>query len=184
MVVGDDAQSIYSFRGADFANIMRFENQFPGVRRVLLEQNYRSTRPILDLSNDIIAHAEEHFDKALFTESEGGVLPELAVCANEAAEARFVADQVEQLVAGGLPASEIAVLFRSAFHSFKLEIELAGRSLTFEKRGGLKLTESAHTKDVLAFFRVTVNPRDELSWSRLLLQLDRVGPSLDRKSVV
>lgn len=183
MVVGDDAQSIYSFRGADFANIMRFENQFPGVRRVLLEQNYRSTRPILELSNDIIAHAEEHFDKALFTESEGGVLPELAVCANEAAEARFVADRVEQLVAGGLPASEIAVLFRSAFHSFKLEIELAGRSLAFEKRGGLKLTESAHTKDVLAFFRVTVNPRDELSWSRLLLQLDRVGPRTAQKIV-
>ena len=176
MVVGDDAQSIYSFRGADFANIMRFEDQFPGARREMLERNYRSTRPILDLSNDIISHAEEKFDKALFTESAGGEPPVLAACATEAAEARFVADNIEKLLKADVPATEIAVLFRSAFHSFKLEIELAGRGLAFEKRGGLKLTESAHIKDVLTFFRVTVNPEDTLSWNRLLLQLDKVGP--------
>ena len=181
MVVGDDAQSIYSFRGADFANIMRFEDQFPGARRVMLEQNYRSTRPILDLSNDIIAHAEEKFDKALFTESQGGEPPVLAACATESAEARFVADHIEKLLKDDVPPTEIAVLFRSAFHSFKLEIELAGRGLAFEKRGGLKLTESSHIKDVLSFFRVTVNPEDTLSWNRLLLQLDKVGPKTANK---
>lgn len=181
MVVGDDAQSIYSFRGADFANIMRFEQQFPGARRVLLEQNYRSCKPILDLSNDIIAHAEEKFAKSLFTESEGGVKPRLAICANEGAEARFVAERIQGLLDEGVEMSEIAVLFRSAFHSFKLEIELAGRGLNFEKRGGLKLTESAHIKDVLSFFRVTVNPQDNLSWNRLLLQLDKVGPKTAQK---
>ena len=181
MVVGDDAQSIYSFRGADYANIMRFGEQFPGARLIKLEQNYRSCKPILDLSNDIIAHAEEKFAKSLFTESTGGLRPKLALCANEGAEARFVADRIQQLVAEGVGVSEIAVLFRSAFHSFKLEIELASRSLNFEKRGGLKLTESAHIKDVLSFFRVTINPRDNLSWNRLLLQLEKVGPKTAQK---
>ena len=181
MVVGDDAQSIYSFRGADFANIMRFEEQFPGAKRVMLEQNYRSTRPILDLSNDIIAHAEEKFDKALFTDKSGGAKPVLASCASEGAEARFVAENIQKLVSEGHSLNDIAVLFRSAFHSFKLEIELASRGIVFEKRGGLKLTESAHIKDALAFFRVTVNPDDGLSWDRLLLHLHKVGPKTAQK---
>ncbi len=183
MAVGDDAQSIYSFRGADFANIMRFGERFPGTRRVLLEQNYRSTKPILDVGNDIMAHAEEKFAKSLFTESQGGERPQLAICANDGAEARFVADTIGQLLAQGVAEEEIAVLFRSGFHSYKLEIELAGRNLHFEKRGGLKLTESAHIKDVLSFFRVTINPQDNLSWNRLLLQLDKVGPRTAQKIV-
>lgn len=181
MVVGDDAQSIYSFRGADFANIMRFGEEFPGTRLIKLEQNYRSSKPILDLSNNIITHAEEKFTKILFTENAGGITPKLAICSNEGAEARFVADQIARLHAEGVALSDIAVLFRSAFHSFKLEIELASRNLGFEKRGGLKLTESAHIKDVLSFFRVTINPHDNLSWNRLLLQLDRVGPKTAQK---
>lgn len=183
MAVGDDAQSIYSFRGANFANIMRFEEQFPGTRRVLLEQNYRSTRPILDVGNDIMAHAEERFAKSLFTENQGGTRPQLAICSNDGAEARFVADTIGELLAQGVAADEIAVLFRSGFHSYKLEIELASRNLHFEKRGGLKLTESAHIKDVLSFFRVTINPQDTLSWNRLLLQLDKVGPKTAQKIV-
>ena len=183
MAVGDDAQSIYSFRGADFANIMRFEEEFPGARLVLLEQNYRSTKPILELGNDIIAHAREKFDKTLFTENTQGELPELSVCASETAEARFVVGRIRQLVEDGVPLSAIAVLFRSARHSFKLEIELNALGLPFEKRGGLKLTESAHIKDLLSFFRVIVNPQDSLSWNRLLLQLEKVGPKTAHKIV-
>ena len=181
MVVGDDAQSIYSFRGADFANIMRFGEQFPGARLIKLEQNYRSSKPVLDLSNDIIAHAEEKFAKSLFTTSTGGIRPRLLICANEGAEARFVADQIVHLQSKGLALDQVAVLFRSGFHSYKLEIELGGRGLNFEKRGGLKLTESAHIKDVLSFLRVTINPQDNLSWNRILLQLDKVGPKTAQK---
>ena len=181
MVVGDDAQSIYSFRGADFQNIMRFGDRFPGTRLVKLEENYRSTQPILQLTNAIIANAEQKFAKTLFTCREGGERPQLVAAANEAAEARFVADRIEERHREGVDLSEIAVLFRSGYHSYKLEIELAGRDLDFDKRGGLKLTESAHIKDLLSFFRVLVNPWDNLSWNRILLQLDKVGPKTVQK---
>jgi len=181
MVVGDDAQSIYSFRGADFYNIMRFPDQFPGTRVIKLEQNYRSTQPILSLTNSIIDQAEEKFTKSLFTEQEGGERPEVFSGATEAAEARFVVDTIANLVENGTPNTEIAVLFRSGFHSYKLEMELGSRGLEFEKRGGLKLTESAHIKDALSFLRVLVNPWDNLSWNRILLQLDKVGPKTAQK---
>ncbi|MBV5317938.1 MAG: ATP-dependent helicase [Desulfobulbaceae bacterium] len=181
MVVGDDAQSIYSFRGADFYNIMRFSEQFPGTKVVKLEENYRSTKPILQLTNAIIANAEKKFTKTLFTSAIGGTRPEVIVAPNEAAEARFVVQQIEQRRQEGVGLHEIAVLFRSGFHSYKLEMELAGHNFEFDKRGGLKLTESAHIKDLLSFFRVLINPWDNLSWNRILLQLDKVGPKTVQK---
>jgi DNA helicase-2/ATP-dependent DNA helicase PcrA len=181
MVVGDDAQSIYSFRGADFYNIMRFPEQFPGTKIVKLEENYRSTEPILQLTNAIIANAQQKFTKTLFTSINGGIRPQLIIAPNEAAEARAIAREIKKQHEEGLPISDIAVLFRSGFHSFKLEIELASQGIDFDKRGGLKLTESAHIKDLLAFFRVTINPWDNLSWNRILLQLDKVGPKTVHK---
>jgi len=181
MVVGDDAQSIYSFRGADFYNIMRFPKQFPGTRIIKLEENYRSTQPILNLTNAIIANAEEKFTKTLFTRIEGGVRPELYMARNESNEARFVVDKIVKLQEEGTPLPQLAVLFRSSFHSYKLELELTSRFIDFEKRGGLKLTESAHIKDVLSFFRILINPWDNLSWNRILLQLDKVGPKTAQK---
>jgi len=176
MAVGDDAQSIYSFRGADFYNIMRFPEQFPGTRIIKLEENYRSSQPILSLTNAIIASAEEKFTKTLFTRSEGGIRPILYAARNEAAEARFIVDTIQTLEKEGISQPNIAVLFRSGYHSYKLEMELTSRYMGFEKRGGLKLTESAHIKDVLSFFRVLTNPWDNLSWNRILLLLDKVGP--------
>ena len=176
MVVGDDSQSVYSFRGADFYNIMRFPEQFANTRVIKLEENYRSTQPILSITNSIIACAEEKFTKTLFTNLSGGVRPVLYTARNEGAEARFIVDTIDQLVDEGTDISDIAVLFRSGYHSYKLEMELTSRYIDFEKRGGLKLTESAHIKDVLSFFRLQVNPLDNLSWNRLLLQLDKVGP--------
>jgi DNA helicase-2/ATP-dependent DNA helicase PcrA len=181
MVVGDDAQSIYSFRGADFYNIMRFSEQFPGTKVVKLEENYRSTEPILQLTNAIIANAEKKFTKTLFTSATGGARPEVIMAPNEAAEARFVVQQIKQRQQEGVSLHEIAVLFRSGFHSYKLEMELAGHNFDFDKRGGLKLTESAHIKDLLSFFRVLINPWDHLSWNRILLQLDKVGPKTVQK---
>ncbi len=181
MVVGDDAQSIYSFRGADFFNIMRFPDQFPGTTVIKLEQNYRSTQPILNLTNAIIARAQEKFTKTLFTENQGGVRPVVYAARNEAAEARFIVDTIIAQQESGIDHSEIAVLFRSGFHSYKLEMELTSRYIQFEKGGGLKLTESAHIKDVLSFLRILINPWDNLSWNRILLQLDKVGPKTAQK---
>jgi DNA helicase-2/ATP-dependent DNA helicase PcrA len=181
MVVGDDSQSIYSFRGADFYNIMRFPEEFPGTRIIKLEENYRSTQPILSLTNSIIASAEEKFTKTLFTRRREGSRPVLFTAASESAEARFVAETIDELLEKGTDMSEIAVLFRSGFHSFKLEMELNSRFIDFEKRGGLKLTESAHIKDILSFLRVLVNPWDNLSWNRILLQIDKVGPKTAQK---
>ncbi len=184
MVVGDDAQSIYSFRGADFYNIMRFPEQFPGTAIVKLEENYRSTQPILALANSIIASAREKFTKTLYSSLESDRRPILFSARSEAGEARYVADRIEALLREGTELHEMAVLFRSGFHSYKLELELNSRGIGFEKRGGLKLTESAHIKDVLAFLRIVVNPWDTLSWNRILLQLDKVGPKTAQKIVM
>jgi len=181
MVVGDDSQSIYSFRGADFYNIMRFPKVFPDTRIIKLEENYRSTQPILTLTNDIIRNAAEKYTKTLFTSIEGELRPMVFAGRDERDEAAFIVKTVRQLLAKGVEMHDIAVLFRSSFHSYKLELALASESLEYEKRGGLKLTESAHMKDMIAFLRVLVNPQDTLSWNRILLQLEGVGPATAQK---
>jgi DNA helicase II / ATP-dependent DNA helicase PcrA len=176
MVVGDDAQSIYSFRGANFKNIMDFPKEFPGARIFQLEENYRSTQPILDLTNEIINHAKEKYPKHLFTRKGDGRKPALVQAVNENYQSRFVSQNILQLREEGVPLSEMAVLFRSSFHSFDLEIELARHNLPFEKRGGFKFIETAHVKDILAHLRVIENPLDAVSWNRLLLLLEGIGP--------
>jgi ATP-dependent DNA helicase UvrD/PcrA len=181
MAVGDDSQSIYSFRGADFRNIMDFPRIFPNTRIIKLEENYRSTQPILSLTNAIIEIADEKYTKTLYTRVEGGSRPELHNAADAGGEAIFVAEKISQLQKEGLALEDMAVLFRSGFHSYKLEIELANRSIPFEKRGGLKLTESAHVKDILSYFRLLVNDQDNLSWNRILLLLEKVGPKTAEK---
>ncbi len=181
MAVGDDSQSIYSFRGADFYNIMRFPQIFPDTRIIKLEENYRSTQPILSLTNDIIRKATDKYTKTLFTRREGNLKPKLVAAADERREALTVLRKISQLHQEGMPLHEIAVLFRSGFHSFKLEMELNAAGIDFEKRGGLKLTESAHIKDVLSFLRILANPRDNLSWNRVLLQLAKIGPKTAQK---
>ncbi len=181
MAVGDDSQSIYSFRGADFFNIMRFPQIFPQTCIIKLEENYRSTQPILSLTNDIIRNATDKYTKTLFTRIEGNVKPRLFAADDERQEALFIAKKIKRLHEEGMPLEQMAVLFRSGFHSFKLEMELNAAGLDFEKRGGLKLTESAHIKDVLSFLRILVNPRDNLSWNRILLQISKIGPKTAQK---
>lgn len=176
MVVGDDSQSIYSFRGADFRNIMEFPSLFPDTRLIRLEENYRSTQKILDLTNAIIEKAQEKYTKTLFTNITGGEKPVVYGARDEATQARYVAEKIVALREAGEPLDEMAVLFRSGFHSYKLELELTHRQIEFDKRGGLKLNELAHNKDVISYLRVVANPHDHLSWNRLLLQLDKVGP--------
>ncbi len=181
MVVGDDSQSIYSFRGADFYNIMRFPKVFPDTTIIKLEENYRSSQPILSLTNDIIRNATEKYTKTLFTKIEGDLKPRLFAGRDEREEALFVNRKIAELQNEGVELTNIAVLFRSGFHSYKLELELNSSGVEFEKRGGLKLTESAHMKDVIAFLRLQVNVRDSLSWNRILLQLNKVGPKTAAK---
>ena len=176
MAVGDDSQSIYSFRGADFRNIMDFETLFPGTRLVKLEENYRSTPPILELANAIIDRAREKHTKILRARTPGDGRPMLVQCGDERAQSRFVAQRILELREEGLSLDDIAVLFRSSYHSFDVELELQKHDIPFVKRGGFKFIETAHIKDVLAHLRVVANPRDAVSWHRILLLLDGLGP--------
>src|SRR5687767_675832 len=179
-VVGDDAQSIYSFRGASFRNILEFPREFQGTTMVALEQNYRSTQPILDTSNTLISRASERFTKNLWTHREGGEQPWLVTTNDEQQQTRFVVERILELHEEGIPLSEMAVLFRAGYMSADLEIELTNRKIPFEKWGGLKFLEAAHVKDVLAFLRVSDNPRDEVSWYRILMLMPGIGDSTAR----
>ena len=181
MAVGDDAQSIYSFRGATVRNILEFPTLFPGAQIIKLEENYRSTQPILDLSNEIIVQARESYTKNLFTKKDAGVQPMLVEADSERYQSRFVAQKILELREQGVPLPEIAVLFRSSFHAFDLEIELGKHDLPFVKRGGFRFIETAHVKDVLAHLRVLANPQDAVSWNRVLLLLEGVGPKSSEK---
>ena len=176
MVVGDDAQSIYAFRGANFRNIIDFPKMFPGTRIVALEENYRSIQPILTLTNVIISRAKEKYTKNLFTRKSGGTTPVIVNAEDEYSQSRFVIDQIKNLQRKGVTLNEIAVLFRASFHSFDLEIELNREGIAFLKMGGFKFVESAHIKDVLAHMRVMANVYDRISWYRILLLIEKVGP--------
>jgi DNA helicase-2/ATP-dependent DNA helicase PcrA len=176
MVVGDDAQSIYAFRGANFKNIITFPERFPGARIIKLEENYRSRQPILDLTNAIIETADEKYSKHLFTQRKGGDKPILAACSSENAQSRYVIEKILAMAASGIPLHSIAVLFRAGFHSFDLELELNRYSVPFVKYGGFKFTESAHIKDFLAHLRILSIPKDRLSWERVLRLVNKIGP--------
>jgi DNA helicase II / ATP-dependent DNA helicase PcrA len=181
MVVGDDSQSIYAFRGANFRNIMQFPQMFPGTRIISLEENYRSVQPILDLTNIIIEQATEKYSKKLFTRIGGGSTPLLVDAADENDQSLFVVSKIQQLCRQGVALDQIAVLFRAGYHSFDLEIELNREQIPFVKVGGFKFVESAHIKDVLAHLRVIHNPHDRISWYRILLLIEKIGPATAQK---
>jgi DNA helicase-2/ATP-dependent DNA helicase PcrA len=174
-VVGDEFQSIYSFRGASHKNMLEFPKLFPAAQIIKLEENYRSTQPILDVANAIIEEVKESYKKRLFSRIEGGEPPVVVSARDENEQSRFVAQRIDELRKGGVPLSEIAVLFRSSSHSFDLEIELGKEGIPFRKFGGIKFAESAHIKDALAFLRVVVKPSDTLSWFRALKLIDHIG---------
>jgi len=177
MAVGDDSQSIYGFRGANYRNIFDFPKYFPEARIIKLEQNYRSTQPILDLANAVIERSKIKYTKVLFSEKKEGPKPILFRAKDDHAGSEFVADEILRLTnEEGVPLSQIAVLMRAAFHSYDLELELTKRGIPFVKYGGLRLLESAHIKDVVSILRILVNPYDFLSWNRVLLLLEGVGP--------
>jgi len=176
MVVGDDSQSIYSFRGANFKNIMDFPKEFRNVKVITLEENYRSTQEVLDFSNHIIESAVEKYPKHLFTKKVGGELPAIISAANENMQSRFIVERILDLREEGVPLNDIAILFRSSYHSFDLEIELNKANIPYVKFGGMKFIETAHVKDLLAFLRIASNPNDYISWYRVLLLHEGIGP--------
>jgi DNA helicase-2/ATP-dependent DNA helicase PcrA len=175
-VVGDDAQSIYSFRAATVRNILDFPAQFPGATVVTLEENYRSTQPILDLSNAVMKPARDRYTKNLRTARKEGERPQLVTCRDEEEQTRIVCDTVLARLEEGIKLRDQAVLFRAGSHSDNLELELARRNIPYHKYGGLRFLEAAHVKDLLAFLRILENPRDEVSWFRALEMFEGVGP--------
>ncbi len=178
MVVGDDAQSIYSFRAADIHNILEFPKQFPGTQQITLEQNYRSCQPILYATNQIIALASERYTKDLWSTREREQKPFLITCEREEDQSDYVVKKILEHYEQGIPLRRQAVLFRVAYWSDQLEVELGRRKIPFHKYGGLKFLEAGHVKDLLGFLRILENPRDQLAWSRVLNLLEGIGPTI------
>ncbi len=177
MAVGDDAQSIYGFRGAQHANILSFPSLFPGCKVIKLETNYRSTQDILDLGNQVLEGMQQKYSKRLVSaERRRGQAPSLRVFKEPAEEAAWIAEKIQELYHQGVPLREMAVLFRSSHLSFQTQTELAKRKLPFEVHGGKKFSDMAHVKDLLSYFKLLYNPKDELAWNRVLMLLTGVGP--------
>lgn len=177
-VVGDDAQSIYSFRAATVRNILDFPDHFsPRAEIITLDRNYRSTQPVLAAANGVIGLARERFTKNLWTERQSAQLPRLVSVRDEADQARYIVEQVLANREQGSRLKEQAVLFRTSSHSGPLEVELTRRNIPFVKFGGLKFLDAAHVKDVLALLRFAENPRDRVAGFRVLHLLPGVGPA-------
>ncbi|MDE5833785.1 MAG: ATP-dependent helicase [Desulfovibrio sp.] len=180
MAVGDEAQSIYAFRGANVRNMLDFQNAFPRTRIIPLEENYRSTQPILDVANNILSRSEESFKKKLYTAREGGAEVRIISPISDATQADLVAERIGELLTRYRP-NEIAVLFRSGFHSYQLENSLRRDGVPFRKYGGVRFTEAAHIKDLFAFARLIVNPLDAPAFSRLAAMHKGAGPKTAEK---
>jgi DNA helicase-2/ATP-dependent DNA helicase PcrA len=184
-VVGDDAQAIYSFRSATVRNILDFPSRFdPPAEVVRLEQNYRSTQPILEACNRIIGKAGESFAKILFATRTDGRRPRLAMVADETAQLDYVIERILANREGGLDLRDQAVLFRTSHHASQLEVELVRRNIPFVKFGGLKFLEAGHVKDVLAILRWVENPRDHVAGLRVLKLVPGVGPKTARRVLI
>ena len=174
-VVGDDAQSIYSFRGAYFENIVTFPERYPDAKVFKLEENYRSTNPILQLANASIANNTKQYPKNLRSVKQEGSLPVLALCQDVLQQSEFVAQKILEMKDEGISLSDIAILYRAHYHSIELQMELTRRSIPFEIRSGLRFNESRHVKDVISFLRFVNCPTDELAWKRALNLLPGIG---------
>ena len=182
MAVGDDAQSIYAFRGATVHNILDFPKLFHNTRIIRLEENYRSVQPVLDVANNLLSHSSEGYRKHLFSRRE---LPSEAAVTlyrplSDLSQAQLAARRIEELLSS-VPAREIAVLFRSGYQSYHLELELNKRGIGFRKYGGLRYAEAAHVKDVMAFARLVNNPLDLPSFDRVAALSRGIGPKTSRK---
>ena len=174
-VVGDDAQAIYSFRGASFENILGFQQRYPDAKTFRLTRNYRSTPEILALANASIANNTKQFPKELTASREAGPMPAVVALPDIPDQARFVAQRLLEWHDEGEKLQDLAVLYRAHYQALEIQIELVRRGIPYEIRSGTRFFEQRHVKDVLAFLRILVNPKDELSWKRALKVFPRVG---------
>lgn len=176
MVVGDDAQSIFAWRGAEFTNIYEFPKRYPEAVTYKLETNYRSTPEILGLANVSIANNRKQFPKTLqAVKKSKGFLPALLPCSDVEQQSAFIASRILELRDEGVSLEDIAVLYRSHYHVLELQLELTRRNIPYRVQSGVRFFEQAHLKDVISYLRIIVNPRDELAWKRLLKMIPSVG---------
>ena len=181
MAVGDEAQSIYAFRGATVRNILDFPKLFPGTRVVPLEENYRSIQPVLDVANRVLSYATEGYEKHLVAvRTDMGDRPKIVCCATDGEQARGVAQRIAHCLESVDP-GDIAVLFRSGYQSYQLEAELVKLHIPYRKFGGMRFQEAAHVKDLLAYLNCIVNPGDFLSFNRIAVLHDKLGPKTAEK---
>ena len=179
--VGDDSQSIYSFRGANFENIVSFKERYPDAKEYRLETNYRSTPEILAVANASIAHNSRRLPKTLRAIRSAGLKPAVVPCQDHFVQSCFIAEYTLHLLDEGRGLNDIAVLYRSHWHSLEIQLEFQRRNIPFQVRGGLRFFEQAHMKDMLCYMRILQNPHDELAWLRILKMLPRVGSALSHK---
>lgn len=182
LVVGDDAQSIYSFRAAAIENILSFEKEYLGAKIFKLETNYRSSQEILELANNVIENNRNQYKKYLKTLLRGA-RPDLYPQLDQQSEGQFVADKIEELIKQGEEPKEIAVLFRAAYHSQMLEVELVKRGIPYDYRGGVRFFERSHIKDVLSYLRLLNNISDHAAWLRVLMHEEGIGPAAAQKII-
>ncbi len=183
LVVGDDAQSIYSFRAAHIENILKFEDKYAGAQVFRLETNYRSTPEILDLANEVIGNNIHQYKKELQSIRMSQARPEVQAYTDQREEAESVAQKIQDRIDAGTPLREIAVLFRASHHSQALEVELTKRHIAYDYRGGTRFFERAHIKDVLGFLRAFNNLEDTVAWSRILTMQTGIGPGAAEKII-
>ena len=182
MIVGDDAQSIYGFRGATHKNIMDFPVMFPGCAVIKLEENYRSTQPILDAANSVLSEMSSKYAKQLISNlKHKGARPQMWFFNDAYEEAAWIVKKMDELKDGGIPFEKQCVLFRSSYISIALQAELNKRGISYHLMGGMKFYESAHVKDVVAHLKIIANPKDELSWHRALELIESIGPKTSGK---
>ncbi|MDD5427642.1 MAG: ATP-dependent helicase [Candidatus Omnitrophica bacterium] len=185
MVVGDDAQSIYGFRGASHKNIMEFPKKFEECKIIKLEENYRSAQNILDVANSVLENMENKYSKCLIsTREETGDKPKLNFFKNHYDEAEWIVDTIRKLQSEGVGLEDQAVLFRSAYVSISLQAELSKNGIPYQVFGGLKFYETAHVKDILAHLKIAMNIKDEIAWHRVLTMIDGVGPKTADKCIL
>ncbi len=182
MVVGDDAQSIFAWRGAEFTNIYEFPNRYPNATGYKLEKNYRSTPEILGLANTSIAENKRQFPKILeAVKPSNGFIPALIPCSDVEQQSVFVASRILELRDEGTSLEDIGVIYRSHYHAIELQLELTKRNIPYRVQSGVRFFEQAHIKDVISYLRIIVNPRDELAWKRILKMIPSVGNATANK---
>lgn len=176
MVVGDDAQSIYGFRGASHKNIMDFPKKFQKCKIVKLETNYRSTQAILNLSSTILENMKNKYSKCLVSaKNQEGIIPKLLFFRNIYGETEWIVNKIIELRESGIKLNQQGILFRSLYISMPLQAELSRRNIAYRVFGGIRFYETAHIKDILAYFKILINPQDELAWSRALMLIEGIG---------